>query len=72
MTLNNKYQHGKIYIVNKQFFFKPGRSLKNQSIHLPDFDTKAIYMLRDIHSSKDTLHTNASNSNCNLVTLDPS
>ena len=46
MKLNTKYQHSKIHSVNRQFFFKPVRSFKNQSIHIPDFDTKAIYMLR--------------------------
>ena len=48
MKIDSKFLHGKIHIVNDQFFFKPGRSDKNPSYHLPDFQTRAIYMLRDM------------------------
>ena len=48
---DNKFQHGTLLITNQQYFFRPGRSDKNKPILLKDFDTRAIYMLRDL-----TLH----------------
>ena len=48
MKNESKYKHGTINIVNNQYFFRPDRSIKNESTFLLDFETKAIYMLRDM------------------------
>ena len=48
---DSKFQHGTLLILNEQYFFRPGRSEKNRPVLLKDFQTKAIYMLRDL-----TLH----------------
>ena len=47
----NKFQHGILLISNNQYFFRPGRSEKNKPTLLKDFQTRAIYMIRDL-----TLH----------------
>lgn len=49
---NNKFQYGSLLLSNNQYFFRPGRSQKNQAIFLPDFHTRAIYMLRDLQLHK--------------------
>ena len=45
---SNKYQHSTLQKVNDQYFFRPGRSEKNHSTHLPNFSTRALYLIRDL------------------------
>ena len=45
---DGKFQHGILLISNNQYFFRPGRSIKNKPILLKDFATRAIYMVRDL------------------------
>ena len=49
---DNKFLHGTLLITNNQYFFRPGRSLKNQPIFLQDFHKRTIYMLRDLQLHK--------------------
>ena len=48
IKLDDKYQHGTLLKEQNQYFFYPGRSDKNPTTHLPDFDTRAVYMIRDL------------------------
>ena len=48
IKLNDKYQHGTLLKLQDQFFFRSGRSEKNPTIHIPDFDTRAVYMIRNL------------------------